>query len=227
MSPTSETAITEASSSLESAPLPDRSPEHPKPVHWFRRLAGGNTRKSLAWIYAILLIASADHFPNALGTFVCFLGAAIRFWSSGYLRKNTRPSVGGPYGLTRNPLYLGTYLMLVGASLAVNAWALAAISSVAFAVIYHCVILDEEEKLDRIFGEPYQLYLKTVSRFFPLRWFPKREARLAINPIEEHLKFSWKLTRENRAHPWISFLGLIGFLWLVAYLRLHFTGGLS
>jgi amino acid transporter len=153
---------------------------------------------------------------------ICGLGAALRFWSSGYLRKNTRPSVGGPYHFTRNPLYLGTYIMLIGASIAVDAWFLAAASSIVFAVVYHCVILDEEEKLERIFGEPYRLYLQTVSRFFPQLWPPQRTALLAINPVESHLKFSWALTRENRAHPWVSFIAIIGFLWIVAALRSAF-----
>jgi|GEM_PF-470635 len=211
---------TSTSVMTQDAPLADPGPLDPKPVHWFRRLVGGNTRKGVAWIYAALLILTAAEYPNWVGILICALGAGVRFWASGFLRKNTRPSVGGPYAHARNPLYLGTYLMQVGASVAVGQWALALAGTVLFAVVYHCVILDEEEKLERIFGAPYLLYIKRVPRFFPSPFRPNREQLLEINPVAEHLEFSWALVRENKAHPWVSFLALIGFLFAVVHARL-------
>jgi protein-S-isoprenylcysteine O-methyltransferase Ste14 len=202
------------------APLADPGPAQPKTVHWFRGLVGGNTRKGIAWIYAAILILTAQEYPNWAGILICAAGAGVRFWASGYLRKNTRPSVGGPYAHARNPLYLGTYLMQVGASVAVGQWALALVGTVLFAVVYHCVILDEEEKLERIFGAPYQLYLQRVPRFFPSPIRPSREKLLEINPALEHLKFSWELSRINKAHPWVTFGALIGILFAIVHARL-------
>jgi protein-S-isoprenylcysteine O-methyltransferase Ste14 len=78
---------------------------------WFRALVRGRTRVALAWIFAALLIFAARTYPSWPGILLCFIGATVRFWASGYLRKDTRPAVGGPYAFVRNPLYLGTYLM--------------------------------------------------------------------------------------------------------------------
>jgi len=41
-------------------------------------------------------------------------GAWIRSWSAGVLRKGCDLATGGPYSVCRHPLYLGSFLMLVG-----------------------------------------------------------------------------------------------------------------
>ena len=156
------------------------------------------------------------------GIILCFIGASLRFWASGYLRKDKRPAVGGPYGFVRNPLYLGTYLMALGTALAIEAWVLLAAATILFAIIYHFIILDEEIKLTSIFGEPYHLYCEAVPRFFPRLWPPMlpahRSELLQVNPDESQLKFSWNLAMKNKAYEaYVSFAALIGLVALVAY----------
>ena len=52
-------------------------------------------------------------------------GLALRLWASGHLEKGTRLAARGPYRWTRNPLYLGSFLMGLGFTLAaVNVWLL-------------------------------------------------------------------------------------------------------
>jgi len=152
---------------------------------------------------------------------VCFLGATLRFWASGFLRKDNRPAVGGPYAFVRNPLYLGTYLMAIGTALAIEAWPLLAVVTVLFAIIYHYIILDEETKLAGIFGQPYEIYSQSVPRFFPRIWPPlmpaPRAILLKVNPEEAHLNFNWELGMKNKAYEaYVSFVGLLGFVALVA-----------
>ena len=88
--------------------------------------------------------------------------------------------------------------------------------SVVFAGIYHFIILDEETKLRKIFGEPYQIYCEQVSRFFPKilpPWVPTLETRLRINPESENHCFSYGLAMKNKANEaFLSFFGLIGFV---------------
>src|SRR5690349_13801 len=130
--------------------------DHPSKAYlWFRGFVQGKTRIVIAWIFAFLLGVMARKHPTLPGIALCFVGATIRFWASGYLRKDARPAVGGPYAWIRNPLYFGTYLMAVGTAWAIEAWWLLATATVLFAVLYHYIILDEETKLHRIFGEPY------------------------------------------------------------------------
>jgi protein-S-isoprenylcysteine O-methyltransferase Ste14 len=54
----------------------------------------------------------------AVGGSIAFLGLIIRAWATGHLRKNDRLAVSGPYALTRNPLYFGSFLIGIGFSLA-------------------------------------------------------------------------------------------------------------
>ena len=188
-----------------------------------RNLVRGKTRVLLAWIFAVLLLFFARTYPTWPGIALCFAGATIRFWASGFLRKDTRPAVGGPYAFVRNPLYLGTYLMALGTALAVQAWGLLIAASILFAVVYHYIILDEEVKLQEIFGEPYLKYCLAVPRFFP-RFTPAPHAAMAeVNPDASHRKFSWPLARENRAHePHATFIALMALVSGCAWLWQHF-----
>ena len=132
----------------------------------YRGLIRGKTRIAMAWIFFLILgFFSKDlRNPRLFDKFeiscliIAFIGATLRYWASGYLRKDTRPAVGGPYAWVRNPLYLGTYLMAIGfIALTKDVWFLMT-SSALFAAIYHYIILDEETKLDTIFGPPYLKY---------------------------------------------------------------------
>lgn len=186
--------------------------------NWYRGFIQGKTRIAIAWIFAFVLIFSARQYPNLPGIAICFVGATIRFWASGYLRKDDKPAVGGPYALSRNPLYLGTWLMAIGAAVSVANWWLSAAATVVFALVYHWIILLEEEKLHRIFGRSYALYQQAVPRFFPRFWPPRRETLLEINPEASHLKFSWPLAGKNKAwEPHLTFVALIGMIALIAW----------
>ena len=112
-------------------------------ITWFRGFIQGKTRKTIAWIFAFLMAFSAREYPALPGIVLCFLGACLRYWASGFLKKDSRPAVGGPYAFVRNPLYLGTYLMAVGTVWSIENWPLLATVTVFFAVIYHYIILDK------------------------------------------------------------------------------------
>lgn len=190
----------------------------PTSITWYRGFIQGKTRIALAWLFAFLLIFSARAYPTWPGIALCFLGATIRFWASGYLRKDSRPAVGGPYAMVRNPLYLGTYLMALGTALSIENWWLLGTMTVLFAAIYHYIILDEETKLQRIFGEPYLKYCKLVPRFFPRLWPANKKGLTEVNPEESHHHYSWELAKKNKAYEaYASFAGLIGFVALVAF----------
>lgn len=195
-------------------------PFQPQPRHRLHGWLMGRTRIATAWIFAALLVLTARDLPHWPGVLVCFLGASLRYWASGYLRKDSRPAVGGPYAHIRNPLYLGTYLMAVGTALSTrNLWLLGTLS-VVFAAIYHFIITDEETKLREIFGAPYLRYCQLVPRFWPRLTAPlgaPRVALLEVNPELEHHHFSKELASRNRAHEaYLTFVALIGFVALSA-----------
>lgn len=194
-------------------------PAGPAQPSFFRGLIQGKTRVALAWVSAIALGLSARKAPGIEGIVVCFLGASLRYWASGFLRKDSRPAVGGPYARVRNPLYLGTYLMAVGTAWAVGNWFLLGAISVLFAVIYHYIILDEEVKLTTLFGAPYEQYRAIVPRFWPTVRGAPRELLSQINPDPNALSFDSALARKNKAYEaYATFAALIGGVWLVSRL---------
>ena len=71
----------------------------------------------------------------------------------------------GPYRLTRNPIYLGMVLGLIGLAIAFNSlWLLMTLVPFAL-VIRYGVITREEAYLERKFGDVYRRYHTRVRRW--------------------------------------------------------------
>jgi protein-S-isoprenylcysteine O-methyltransferase Ste14 len=71
----------------------------------------------------------------------------------------------GPYRFTRNPIYLGMLLGLIGLAIATNSlWLLIALVPFAF-VIRYGVVAREEVYLERKFGDVYRRYRARVRRW--------------------------------------------------------------
>ena len=54
----------------------------------------------------------------AIGSAFVVLGLAIRAWAAGQLQKDKQLTTSGPYSHTRNPLYLGSFSIGVGVTIA-------------------------------------------------------------------------------------------------------------
>jgi hypothetical protein len=185
-----------------------------------RQFFSGRRRFQLAWVFAFFLIFSARQYPTLLGILICFLGATLRFLASGFLRKEAKLAVGGPYAHTRNPLYLGTFLMALGATLSVGAYLLTALMAVVFFFNYHYVIQHEEAKLPSYFGNAYLAYCNLVPRFIPRVLSPPRQDLEKINADPEVYRFSLSLAHQNRAfEAYASFVALILGMALLVFVK--------
>jgi protein-S-isoprenylcysteine O-methyltransferase Ste14 len=72
----------------------------------------------------------------------------------------------GPYAYTRNPMYLGHLIFMLG--LAVTFWSWAALLLLGVHVIwYERRVMEDEERLQRLFGQPYLDYQSRVKRWIP------------------------------------------------------------
>ena len=72
---------------------------------------------------------------------------------------------GGVYRVTRNPMYLGMALVLLGTAITVGAFSALFVPPIFMAIIELRFIRPEEEMLAGIFGEDFAIYCKNVRRW--------------------------------------------------------------
>jgi protein-S-isoprenylcysteine O-methyltransferase Ste14 len=126
-------------------------------------------RISLGFVFAVvfLIFARPTILTLIIGGGIAVAGLAIRAWASGHIRKSTVLAVTGPYGYTRNPLYLGSFIMGVGFTVASGVWWLAVLFCVVFPSIYFPVMRVESDEVRGAFGTEYEEYERTVPLFIP------------------------------------------------------------
>lgn len=128
-------------------------------------------------MFAVLLFGQSSFPPETAvheiiemaGLLMIFLGIVGRLWCTLYIggRKSGEVVTGGPYSITRNPLYVFSTLAAAG----VGAQMGSIVATIGFAALcagaFHIVILREERYLNSLFGAEYQAYVARVPRFFP------------------------------------------------------------
>ena len=141
----------------------------------FRQFAQ-RIRVPAGFVLAPLLFISARPTAATLaaGAFVAVIGLAIRGWASGHLKKMEELTTSGPYAHTRNPLYLGTFLLGVGVAVGGGTLWFIGLFAAFYLVIYVPVMLAEAETMRSLFAQDYERYSKAVPLFAP-RFTPYRE----------------------------------------------------
>jgi len=102
-----------------------------------------------------------------IGASVSVLGLVLRAWAAGHIRKNAQLATSGPYAFTRNPLYLGSFLLGLGFTIASGRWWLGLLFAALFLGIYLPVMRVEASHLAELFGKEFEMYRKAVPLFFP------------------------------------------------------------
>jgi protein-S-isoprenylcysteine O-methyltransferase Ste14 len=143
-------------------------------------------RPPVAWILALAAGVAADRLhplrfvpasvPAAwVGGIIFAIAFALAIWAIVTIRKagtqveTYKPTTAivenGPYRFTRNPIYLGMVLGLIGLAIAFDSlWILAALA-LFYLVIRYGVIAREEAYLERKFGDVYLGYKSRVRRW--------------------------------------------------------------
>jgi protein-S-isoprenylcysteine O-methyltransferase Ste14 len=130
-----------------------------------------------------VLLARPNRISLAVGGTVALIGLAVRAWASGHIRKNSKLAVSGPYAHTRNPLYLGSFILGLGFTIAASSslWLLVVLGGLFAALflgIYLPVMRVESATLAELFGEDYRAYARAVPLLFP-RLTPYRADEVA------------------------------------------------
>jgi protein-S-isoprenylcysteine O-methyltransferase Ste14 len=143
-------------------------------------------RPPIAWLLAVLVGLALDWlmplpfmpaalpagwiggavFAVALALFAWAIATITRAGSNVPTSKPTTTIVDtGPYRFTRNPIYLGMFLGLVGLAMAFDSlWLLAVLVPFAL-VIRYGVVAREETYLERKFDDVYRRYRSRVRRW--------------------------------------------------------------
>jgi len=126
-------------------------------------------RVRLGYLLAVFVLWFARPTPRSVlsGAVVGLAGLWIRAYAAGYLHKQEVLTVTGPYAHTRNPLYLGSSLLALGAAIAARSWISAAILLGYFATVYSVVMRREEGELLGHHGAAFQAYAAAVPLFLP------------------------------------------------------------
>lgn len=121
--------------------------------------------------------AHLDRWLDALGVLVALLGLAVRAVTIGYeyiVRGGRNRRVyadelvqGGIYAHTRNPMYVGNGLVVIGLALIVNAPELYLVALPLTGLFYAAIIAAEEAYLRGKFGAQFDAYCARVNRLVP------------------------------------------------------------
>lgn len=96
-------------------------------------------------------------------------GLLVRTWAAGTLRKQRQLATTGPYALVRHPLYLGSFLMMLGFGALIQNPLTLALVAIPVAWLYWHAIHSEERRLAVLFPLEWNAYKTKVPRVLPLR----------------------------------------------------------
>jgi len=168
----------------------------------------------LAALFAVLLVLIYYARPTvasvAIGFVFVVLGETVRFWSSGLLLKTRELMTAGPYRYTRNPLYLGRFLILTGLIIMVDLPNYLSLIGLLFGWAWFIgVYMRRKERVEPArlreeHGEAYDRYFEAVPALFP-----------TLSPYQDFTPASWSVERMMRNREYWMVIGLLG---VTAYL---------
>lgn len=179
--------------------------------------------------YLLLLVPSPRLFHSpylaaGIGFSIALLGQASRAITIGFeyiIRGGKHRRVyaerlvqGGMFAHSRNPLYLGNYLIVMGVGITSNSVVFLSCVVPLFAFCYAAIIAAEENYLQEKFGDEFRQYCARVNRIIPnLAGFSKSV---------EGMSFNWR--RLITAEYGSTFMWLGGML-LITMKNLFMAGG--
>lgn len=144
----------------------------------------------------------------AWGGVLAVAGLAVRAWAAGTIHKERELTTTGPYAYTRNPLYVGSFFLGLGVTVAGGMWQFVVLFAVFYLGVYGRTMAGEARLLTELFGDRFRDYREKVPAFVP-RLTPYRA------PGVEGGGFTFAQYKRNR--EWEAALGaLAGFAVLVA-----------
>ena len=129
-----------------------------------------------------------------IGLSLVVMGENLRLWALRYIGKFSRTTKkkgrllikDGPYAFTRNPLYCGNLLILLGFTIASELMWFIPVVMILFCFQYHCIVQWEEQILREYFSQDAEYYFQSVPR-----WLPKWKIAWNHLQIPSTTRYSW------------------------------------
>lgn len=141
---------------------------------------------------------------------IILAGLCVRGWAAGILEKDRELAVSGPYAFTRNPLYLGSFVIGVGAAVAGGRIWIGTVFLAFFIGAYRGPLARESGRLEERFGQAYRRYRDAVPAFLP-RVTPYRPP-----PDTGPFPARFSLARYLRNREWEAAVGGVAAMGLLA-----------
>jgi protein-S-isoprenylcysteine O-methyltransferase Ste14 len=169
-------------------------------------------RVPLGFLFGIAFLSFAPRYttPTSLliGGVIALCGVLIRAWATGHIVKNQVLTTTGPYAHTRNPLYVGSFLLALGFAIAAH-WVAVALVIGFWVAVYGPTITRERDYLRGVYGAAYAEYEANVPAFLP-RFTPWS------GPPGADRSAGFSLPLYLRHNEWQAGLGFLGvLLWLI------------
>ncbi|MGH9450475.1 MAG: methyltransferase family protein [Terriglobia bacterium] len=162
-----------------------------------------------AFAIAFAVLSQPRQTLLAAGSLVALAGLVLRAVAAGYIEKNKTLATGGPFRYTRNPLYLGSFILGAGFMIAGASWILVIAFVLLFPLVYFPVMRREEVFLRGRFGEAFDAYAAQA----PL-WLPIPGRRAAGNGV-----FRWRQYLKNREYEaaagWLAIFIFLTVKWML------------
>jgi len=174
-------------------------------------------RLKAVWLLIVPFLWFARPTPRLLlaGGLLGLVGLLIRAWAAGTIHKEKELTTSGPYAHTRNPLYVGSFLLGLGVVTAGGRWVFVLLFLAFYLGVYGRTMSGEAELLTELFGDRFRHYRDRVPAFFP-RFTPYRPP--------EGGEGGFTLAQYTRNREWEAGLGAAaGFAFLAA--KWWFFGG--
>lgn len=152
-------------------------------------------------IVLLLVFAHPGVRTATLGTLLVVLGELIRIYSVAFIGTISRTRglsttggalvTTGPFGVVRNPLYVGNFFITLGILVFGGSLGVLVVGVLLFAAQYYFIVKFEEDLLLQKFGRQYDDYRAAVPA-----WFPRRMP--GLNEIEWPTDYSHALRSERR-----------------------------
>jgi len=176
-----------------------------------RRLDLRRLRLRAVWLLIIPFYVFSAPTASLLlwGAGMSVAGLSLRAWAAGSIRKDRELATTGPYAHTRNPLYLGSFMLGAGVTVAGGQWVFGVAFVAFFLLVYRATVLREVTELETRFGESYRAYAAQVPTVLPR--ITRYRAECSDSP-----RGGFSRARYLRNREWEAALGAVAAFGLLA-----------